>query len=270
MRRFRSASLAALVLATSATAAVVTAVPATAAKAKKPAAITVMVTNDDGYDAAGIDTLVQALRKVKNTKVVVVAPATNQTGKGGTTTPTPLATSAATTASGYEATAVQGTPADTVTAALDQLSVKPDVVMSGINIGQNVGSLVDLSGTVGAARMAARRGIPAVALSQGAGDAPQYESAAKIAVAWLASHRAALAKKPTTAPTEVVNVNVPNCPSGKARGVKQVTTATTSENATAGVDCTAALTKPTTDIEGFNAGWAVEAPVSIEPPAPSS
>ena len=268
MRRVRSAPLSALVLAALALGSLATASPAAAAK--KPPTITVMVTNDDGYSAAGIDTLVQALRKVKNTKVVVVAPATNQTGKGGSTSPTPLTTSAAKTASGDDATAVQGTPADTVTAALDQLGVKPDVVMSGINIGQNMGTLVDLSGTVGAARMAARRGIPAVALSQGIGDAPQYESAAKLAVAWLASHRAALAKKPRTAPTDVVNINVPNCPSGKPRGVKQVTTATNSENAIAGVDCAAALTKPTTDIEGFNAGWAVQAPVSIEPTTPSS
>ncbi|HEY3670754.1 MAG TPA: 5'/3'-nucleotidase SurE [Acidimicrobiia bacterium] len=270
MRRFRSAPLSALVLAAMAAGSLATATPASAAKAKKPAAITVLVTNDDGYNAAGIDTLVETLRKVKNTKVVVVAPATNQTGKGGSTSPTPLATSAATTASGYDAIAVQGTPADTVTAALDQLSVKPDVVMSGINIGQNMGTLVDVSGTVGAARMAARRGIPAVALSQGFGDVPQFGSAAKLAVAWLASHRSALAKKPTTAPTAVVNINVPNCPSGKPRGVKQVETATTNENAIADVDCTATLTKPATDIEGFNAGWAVEAPVSIEPTTPAS
>jgi broad specificity polyphosphatase/5'/3'-nucleotidase SurE len=118
--------------------------------------------------------------------------------------------------------------------------------------------------------MAARRGIPAVALSQGAGDAPQYESAAKLAVAWLASNRAALAKKSKAAPTSVVNYNVPNCPSGKPRGLKAVSTATTSDGAIAKVDCTAALTKPTTDIEGFNAGWAVVAPVSIEPAPPSA
>jgi len=265
MRRTHRATLAALVLTALAVASVVTAAPASAAKAKKPPTITVLVTNDDGVAAAGIDTLVEALRTVKRTKVVVVAPATNQSGTGGKTTPGTLTTAPATTASGYEATAVQGYPADTVTAALDQLGVKPNVVLSGINQGQNVGTLTDLSGTVGAARAAAARGIPALALSQGIGEAPQYQSAAKIALDWLSTHRAALAKKPKAAPTTIDNINVPNCPSGKPRGVKKVTTAANGDNAVAPVDCAAAVTKPTTDIEGFNAGWAVEAPVPVTP-----
>jgi 5'-nucleotidase len=224
-----------------------------------------LVTNDDGVTAPGIDTLVEALRKLKNTKVVVVAPATNQTGVGGRTSATPLTTAAATTASGYDATAVQGTPADTITAALDQLGVKPNVVLSGINQGQNLGSLVDLSGTVGAARAAATRGIPALAVSQGFGNPPQYESGAKLALQWLAKHRAALARKPKTAPTTVDNLNVPNCPSGKPRGLKIVQTAPNADNAGATVDCAAAVTKPTTDIEAFIAGWAAEATVPITP-----
>lgn len=270
MRRFRSASLAAVVLAAFASASVASAAPAFAAKAKQPATLTVLVTNDDGVAAPGIDALVQALAKVKNTKVVVVAPATNQSGKGGATTPSPLTTAAATTASGYQSTAVQGTPADTITAALDQLGVKPNVVMSGINAGQNLGTLTDLSGTVGAARMAAKRGIPAVAFSQGLGDAPQYDATAKLAVDWLAKHRAALAKKPKTAPTTIDNYNVPNCPSGKARGVKKVTTATTAEGAVAGVDCASTVTAPKDDIEAFNAGWAALAEVSTTPATPAS
>src|SRR4029079_11023808 len=160
-------------------------------------------------------------------------------------------------------------PADTITAALDQLDVKPNVVMSGINQGQNLGTFTDLSGTVGAARMAATRGIPAVAFSQGLGDAPQYENAAKLAVDWLKQHRAELAKKPKSTPTTITNYNVPNCPTGKPRGVKNVTTATTNENAIAEPDCTAAVTAPTTDIEAFNAGWvALTAKLSVTPATP--
>jgi 5'-nucleotidase len=139
-------------------------------------------------------------------------------------------------------------------------------VLSGINAGQNMGTVVDLSGTIGAARAAATRGIPALALSQGLGDAPQYPSAAKLAVAWLAKHRAELAKKPKLPLTTIEAINVPNCPSGKPRGLKQVQTATTSDGALlATVDCTAAVTDPTTDIEAFDAGWAAEAPVSVTP-----
>jgi 5'-nucleotidase len=129
-----------------------------------------------------------------------------------------------------------------------------------------MGTVVDLSGTIGAARAAATHGVPALALSQGLGDAPQYPSAAKLAVAWLAKHRAALAKKPKTPPTTIEAINVPNCPSGKPRGLKEVQTATTSDGALRRtVDCSSRVTTPTTDIEAFNAGWAAEAPVSVTP-----
>lgn len=266
MRALTRASLSVLILTAVASTSAAVATPTSAAKADQPATITVLVTNDDGVSAPGIDTLVEALRKQKRTKVVVVAPAANQSGAGGKTTPGTLTTAPATTASGYRATAVQGTPADTITAALDQLGVKPNVVMSGINAGQNMGTVVDLSGTIGAARAAATHGVPALALSQGLGDAPQYPSAAKLAVAWLAKHRAALAKKPKTPPTTIEAINVPNCPAGKPRGLKEVQTATTSDGALRRtVDCSSRVTTPTTDIEAFNAGWAAEAPVSVTP-----
>lgn len=265
--RFRPAASAALVLTALATASVVgTSVvgvtAASAAKTKQPATITVLVTNDDGVGAPGIDALVEALRKQKHTKVVVVAPDSNKTGTSGTTTEGPLPTAATTTASGYTATAVTGFPADTITAALDQLGVKPNVVMSGINVGQNMGTLTNLSGTVGAAKAAAARGIPALAISQGFADAPQYDSGAKLAVDWLNQHRATLAKKPKTAPTTIANLNVPNCPSGKPRGVKNVVTADTNDKAFIDADCAAQVTAPKTDIEAFNAGWAALAPVT--------
>jgi 5'-nucleotidase len=109
--------------------------------------------------------------------------------------------------------------------------------------------------------LAATRGIPALALSQGLGDAPQYASTAKLAVSWLAQHRAALAKKPKTAPTTIDNYNVPDCPSGKSRGVLKVQTAPDATNAVATVDCTATGPKPTTDIQAFNEGYAALATV---------
>src|SRR4051794_27557646 len=261
MRRFRSATLATLVLTALSAGSVAVASPASAAKAKKTPTITVLVTNDDGVAAPGIDTLVEALRTQKNTKVVVVAPDSNKSGAGGKTTPGTLTTAPATTASGYDATAVTGWPADTITAALDQLGVKPNVVMSGINAGQNVGTLTELSGTVGAAKMAVKRGVPAVAFSQGTGAAPQYASTGKLAVKWLDQHRAALAKKPKRAPTPLENYNAPNCPSGTSRGVLKVQTAPDANNAVAPVDCTASGPKPTTDIEAFLQGYAAVAPV---------
>ena len=92
MKRVRTASVALLGLAAVTAGTIAVAPPAGAAK--KPTTITVLVTNDDGVSAPGIDALVQALRTSKNTKVVVVAPATNQSGTGGKTTPGTLTTAA--------------------------------------------------------------------------------------------------------------------------------------------------------------------------------
>ena len=119
-----------------------------------------------------------------------------------------------------------------------------------------------MSGTVGAARMARSAASPRWRSARAVGAAPQYDSTAKLAVAWLAKHRAALAKKPKTAPTTLDNYNVPNCPSGKSRGVLIVKTAPNADGAVAGVDCAATGPKPTTDIEAFNQGYAAVAPVS--------
>ena len=131
--------------------------------------LTVLVTNDDGVGAPGINAVVQGLRTLPKTQVTVVAPLMNQSGTGGKTTPGKLTVTKATTASGYPARAVAGYPADTVTWAVKDhgISFRPDLVVSGINFGQNIGPLADLSGTVGAARAAVKLGIPALAASQG-------------------------------------------------------------------------------------------------------
>src|SRR4051794_1622826 len=128
----------------------------------------ILVTNDDGYGAKGIDAVVQALQALPDTEVTVVAPLANQSGVGGKTTPGPLTATDVQTLSGHPAKAVDGTPADAIIWAIDQhgIDFTPDLVVSGLNFGQNVGSAVDISGTVGAARAAAARGIPALAASQ--------------------------------------------------------------------------------------------------------
>ena len=87
MRRFRSAPLAALVLAALAAGRSPPRPRRPRPRRRSPPTITVLVTNDDGVGAPGIDTLVEALRTQKNTKVVVVAPDTNKSGTGGKTTP---------------------------------------------------------------------------------------------------------------------------------------------------------------------------------------
>ena len=120
----------------------------------------ILVTNDDGVAAEGIDVVVEALRSIENVKVTVVAPADQRSGTGGQTTEGELEVTDTELASGYPAKAVDGFPADTVRVAIDEMGLEPDVVVSGINEGQNLGPLVDVSGTVGAARGRGRSGRP--------------------------------------------------------------------------------------------------------------
>ena len=107
------------------------------------ATLKVLVTNDDGYDADGIDAVVEGLRALPDTEVTVVAPLANQSGTGGKTTDGPLTVTDVKTKSGYPAKAVDGFPADTVIWAIDQhgIDFTPDLVVSGINFGQNIGPL---------------------------------------------------------------------------------------------------------------------------------
>jgi 5'-nucleotidase len=246
-----------------------TTLSSTAAQATTPTAaapLRVLVTNDDGYNAPGIDTLVEALRKVPNTTVTVIAPATNQSGTGGKTTGGTLTATDVKTQSGYPAKAVNGFPADSIVYALDQggLAQRPNVVISGTNFGQNLGTVIDVSGTIGAARAAAQRGIPALAVSQGlaSGDnRPDFPASVQAALAWLAANRRELAGRDTasTAPSTVTNINVATCPSGAPRSdVAHVPVSTTAAGIGVPVDCTAPFASPKTDVDAFLHGYIAE------------
>src|SRR4051794_9482499 len=108
------------------------------------APLSILVANDDGYSAEGIDTLVRALDELPSVTVTVVAPLDDQSGQGGKTTKGELAVTDVKTKSGHAAKAVAGHSADAVDVAFDELGVKPDVVITGIDKGQNVGPLVDV------------------------------------------------------------------------------------------------------------------------------
>jgi 5'-nucleotidase len=228
-------------------------------------ALQIVVTNDDGFAADGIDTLVSALTAVDGVEVTVVAPATDMTGQGGNTTDGPLTATEGTTKGGYAATAVQGFPADTVRYAVEDLALEPDLVISGINNGQNLGPVVDVSGTVGAARAAVREGIPALAVSQGLGDPPDYAAAAELVVAWLEQNREALVAGELPADV-VINLNVPSCTGGELRGTLDVTSATTGDSL-APSNCASTGEGYTDDVTAFANGYATLAEVAIEPAA---
>jgi 5'-nucleotidase len=242
--------------------------PAASAKSA-PKPLTILVTNDDGYNAPGIDTVVQALRKLPRVTVDVVAPAANQSGTGSKTTPGPLTTTKVKTLSGYPAVAVQGYPADTIRAALGQLHLHPGLVVSGVNFGQNLGPVLDLSGTVGAARAAAARGIPAVASSQGLGSPVAFPVTAQAVIKWITDNRSKLVVTKTPKKT-IVNINGPSCgTTGSPRGTVNVPAATTG-NPIAASDCSSTATNPPDDVTALAEGYIVVDTVPATPAATTS
>ncbi len=215
----------------------------------------ILVVNDDGYSSDGLDTVVEALRKLPDVKITVSAPAENQSGTGAKTTPGGVTATRQQTKSGYAATSVNGFPADAVTYGLEQLlTEKPDLVVAGINQGQNLGPIASISGTVGAAKTAVAAGIPAFAASQGLGDGIEYATAAGYVVDWVTAHRAGLLDG--TAAKVVVNLNVPTCPAGSVRGLKQEPLSTSGNGLVPATNCESTATEFTGDVEAFLAGFA--------------
>jgi 5'-nucleotidase len=236
-------------------------------------ALRVLVTNDDGFDAPGIDAVVQGLRTLPDVEVTVVAPATNQSGSGGKSTPGTLTVHDGHTASGYPAKAVAGYPADTVRWAIDDhgISFRPDVVVSGVNFGQNIGPAVDISGTVGAARAAASRGIPALAASAGfppKGVAkPDFADAVTQVEKWITAHRAGLLAGSDSSPILLQNLNVPTCAPGTTlRGLVRVPVdANAPLSSINSVNCASTATNPTGDVQAFNDGFEPLSDLSVTP-----
>ena len=130
----------------------------------------VLITNDDGIDSPGLHTLAAAFAEVA--EVVVVAPAGEASGSGmtsNTSSERKLTVRRQDLPGGITGYAVDGYPVDCVLWGTDVVFGPdgPDLVVSGINTGPNLGAAVYFSGTIGAARMARRRGYPALAVSGG-------------------------------------------------------------------------------------------------------
>src|SRR5688572_15215875 len=125
----------------------------------------ILLTNDDGILAPGIVAMYREL--IKLGEVHVIAPETVQSAAGhGITISTPLLTNRMTVEETFTGIAVDGRPADCVKLAIAKLLPRaPDLVVSGINSGTNVGINVIYSGTVAAAIEAAFLGLPSVAVS---------------------------------------------------------------------------------------------------------
>ncbi|ROR32243.1 5'/3'-nucleotidase SurE [Inmirania thermothiophila] len=171
----------------------------------------ILVTNDDGYRAPGLQVLADALATLG--EVTVVAPERNRSGASNSLTlDRPLRAHRADNGYIY----VDGTPTDCVHLAITGLLERePDMVVSGINAGANLGDDVLYSGTVAAAMEGRFLGYPAVAVSLAAHDPQHFPTAARVARAIVER----LLSDPLP-PDTILNVNVPDLPMEAVAGIE--------------------------------------------------
>ena len=169
----------------------------------------ILISNDDGYFAPGIEHLAAAL--AQHAQITVVAPERDRSGASNSLTlDRPLSVRRAPNGFLF----VNGTPTDcvhlAVTGLLDHL---PDMVVSGINLGANMGDDTIYSGTVAAATEGYLLGIPSVAISLASKTATHFETAAQVAVQLVERHARAAAGP------WLLNVNVPDVPPSDLAGM---------------------------------------------------
>ncbi|QSX36234.1 5'/3'-nucleotidase SurE [Shewanella sedimentimangrovi] len=170
-----------------------------------------LVSNDDGVQAPGLRALAEALSAIA--KVQVVAPDRNCSAASNSLTLTnPLRINSLD--NGY--LAVNGTPSDCVHIAIRELcDVEPDMVVSGINAGANMGDDTLYSGTVAAAMEGRFQGLPAIAVSLVGRELKHYATAAEVTVRIVRG----LMSHPLPA-DQILNVNVPDLPLEDIKGIK--------------------------------------------------
>lgn len=174
----------------------------------------ILISNDDGYMSPGIEALVEQLSSLADT--TIVAPIRNRSGASSSLT---LDRPLRLTHIKDTIYAVDGTPTDCVHLAITGMleGHLPDMVVSGINIGQNLGDDVLYSGTVAAAIEGRFLGFPSLAFSLVTeGEAKHWDSAAHIARLIVAQ----LMKVPMAASNIVLNINIPDVPLDEIVGMQ--------------------------------------------------
>lgn len=169
----------------------------------------ILISNDDGYFAPGLNVLASHLAKIAD--ITVVAPERNRSGASNSLTlDRPLSVRKASNGFYY----VNGTPTDCVHIALTGLMDEmPDMVISGINDGANMGDDTIYSGTVAAAMEGYLLDIPSFAVSMSQHNATHFETAARIAVELVQHYAQTTLKSPT-----LLNINVPDVPYDQIQG----------------------------------------------------
>jgi 5'-nucleotidase len=173
--------------------------------------VKILVSNDDGYFAPGITLLAEALRQLG--EVTVVAPERDRSGASKSLTlDRPLTVRRA--PNGYFS--VNGTPTDCVHIAVTGLlDFTPDLIVSGVNLGANMGDDTIYSGTVAAAAEGYLLGIPSVAVSLTSKTGQHFDSAIGIALQIVERLRASPIREPV-----LLNVNVPDVAPAELGGIE--------------------------------------------------
>ncbi|MCB1825356.1 MAG: 5'/3'-nucleotidase SurE [Candidatus Competibacteraceae bacterium] len=173
----------------------------------------ILVSNDDGYQAPGLLCLAAALKELA--EITVVAPDRDRSGASNSLS---LKNPLYVTRHDNGFHSVEGTPTDCVHLAITGLLERePDMVVSGINNGPNMGDDVIYSGTVAAAMEGRFLGLPAIAISQAAPCPQHFDTAARVAV-WLVRR---LRERPLPSDS-ILNVNVPDLPWEQLAGFRVV------------------------------------------------
>lgn len=176
----------------------------------------ILVSNDDGINAKGIKELAKALSEIAN--IYVCAPHTQRSACGhGITIGKPITIKEVDFPNAVGAWEISGTPADCVKLGLrivEEKGISIDMVFSGINHGGNLGTDTLYSGTVSAAIEGCICGLPSVAVSVNNHHPEYFEVACDLAVKTLKAAKGKIDKN------TVLNINVPNLPASKIKGMK--------------------------------------------------
>lgn len=177
----------------------------------------IILTNDDGIQAPGIERLWKVLYEADFADLFIIAPSTERSGTGVSITwDRPMLIQEIEWPGETPAWSVDGTPADCIKMGMRIiLDEQPDLILSGINAGSNAGRNVLHSGTIGAVIEGVLRGIPGIALSCENGDNPNYHVAEKYVVnlvEYLIAH--------PLAPGCFLNVNFPQAAQDKVKGFR--------------------------------------------------
>ena len=193
----------------------------TFAQRRDPPPYRILVSNDDGVHAPGISALAQVLQAIG--EVSIVAPSENHSGAGHSIiTSQPIFREDLTLPNGLRAIGLTATPASTMNVAIQNIArPRPDLVVTGINRGYNLGFSGYLSGTIGGAREAAMHGIPSIASSLAESGVPRDLVYAAEEVLGVARR----VKQWGLPPNTFLNVSIPAMPQGGYKGYMVTTQA---------------------------------------------